>query len=97
MQMQGSEAVWQPVLDAHLHRVYPGLLITSTGNTAIVVCLTSGARRTLPPRLERLGTRAIGAAGVTDSGGTLVDACTGSFYNVVRPQRTVKNTAIVVC
>ena len=70
---------------------------TGTGNTAIVVCLTSGARRTLPPRLERLGTRAIGAAGVTDSGGTLVDACTGSFYNVVRPQRTVKNTAIVVC
>ena len=24
MQMQGSEAVWQPVLDAHLHCVYPG-------------------------------------------------------------------------
>ena len=24
MQMQGSEAVWKLVLDAHLHCVYPG-------------------------------------------------------------------------
>ena len=33
MQMQGSEAVWKLVLDAHLHCVYPGarLLHASSG------------------------------------------------------------------
>ena len=39
MQMQGSEAVWKLVLDAHLHCVYPGEAPQSVSTPFVWVAL----------------------------------------------------------